>query len=180
MSYSDIINIISISISSVLAIIAIVISVKTLKQSNKAIIESSRGNIVFYIDTPLGGNQYLVLKNFGNSSAILKNIKISPELTYSKSTFTSTNKLITEYSNILLAPGQAIKSWFPFDDYPDKEFKISLNYETLGHMYHEDYTLNLDYISTIDYLRDFSIDRPDEKSALLKISNNIKTLTEKI
>lgn len=180
MSCSDIINIVSISISSILAIIAIIISVKTLKQSNKAIIESSRGNIVFYIETPLGGNQYLVIKNFGNSSATLKGININPEITFAKSTFDSTNKLITEYSNILLAPGQAIKSWFPFDDYPDKEFKIALSYETLGKTYSESYTLNLNYISTIDYLRDFSIDCPDEKSALLKISNNIKSLTEKI
>ena len=51
----------------------------------------------------------------------------------------------------------------------DKEFKIALSYETLGKIYSENYTLNLNYISTIAYLRDFSIDCPDEKSALLKI-----------
>ena len=104
MNCSDIINIISIVINSLLAIVAIFISVKTLKQSSKAIIESSRGYIVFYIDTPLGGNQYLVLKNFGHSSATLKSINIIPEITYSKSSIDSNNKLITEFSNILLEP----------------------------------------------------------------------------
>ena len=180
MNCSDIINIISIVINSLLAIVAIFISVKTLKQSSKAIIESSRGYIVFYIDTPLGGNQYLVLKNFGHSSATLKSINIITEITYSKSSIDSNNKLITEFSNILLAPGQAIKSWFPFENYPDKEFKISLTYETLGCIYNDVYTINLNYMATIDYLRDFSIDCPDDKTALLKISNNIKNLTEKI
>lgn len=180
MTYSDIINIIAIVADSILAITAIIISIRTLKQSNSAIEESSRGNIMFYIDTPLGSNQYLVIKNFGKSIAKLIKININPEISFSRSTFQSENKLIVDCSNILLAPNQSIKSWFPFDNYPDKIFHIELEYETLGKTYFQKYDINLNYLSTIDYLRDFSIDCPDEKSALLKISNNIKTLYEKL
>lgn len=45
---SVVVEIISIIASSILSIVAIAISVKTLKQSNEAIIESSRANIAFY------------------------------------------------------------------------------------------------------------------------------------
>ena len=65
MQTSDIIEIISIIASLTTSIIAIVISILTLKQSSKAIIESSRADIVFYIDTLTGAQQFLTIKNFG-------------------------------------------------------------------------------------------------------------------
>ena len=65
--WSIIVNIISIIASSSLSIVAIVISIITLRKSSKATFESSRANIVFYVDTLTGGQQFLTIKNFGRS-----------------------------------------------------------------------------------------------------------------
>ncbi len=180
MSISDIIQIIAIISASLFSLIAIIISVATLKQSNNAITESSRANIMFYIDTLTGGQNYLVLKNFGNSVGKVLDIDISPNIQYSKSNDNAKMSVITEFTNITLAPGQYIKSWFDFTDYPDKIFNVKLKYETLGKTYEENYTLNISYINSIDYLSVYSLDVVDEKEALLKINNSLLRLNEKL
>ena len=57
MDTSNTIQIISIIATFIVSITAIGISIATLMQNNRAIIGASRANIVFYIDTPLGGNE---------------------------------------------------------------------------------------------------------------------------
>lgn len=162
------------------SIVAIVISVLTLKQSSNAIIESSRANIMFYIDTLTGGQNYLVLKNFGNSSGKILNIDISPSIQYSKLPDGTTMSAITEFSNITLAPNQYIKSWFDFKNYPDKIFDVTLKYETLGKVYTENYTLNISYINSIDCLNIYRPDMNDEKDVLIRIANSLLRLNERL
>lgn len=178
---SVVVEIISIIASSMLSIVAIVISVKTLKQSNEAITESSRANIVFYIDTLTGAQQFLTLKNFGNSVGKILSINITPELDYSKNPKmpNKPNPVLVDYSNILLAPNQCIKSWFPFSDYPDKELKVHIEYETLGKIYKEDYSIDLSYIKAIDYLQKESFSVSSEKSALVDIGNTLRRFSER-
>ena len=77
--WSIVVEIISIISSSILSIVAIVISIKTLKQNNKMIEDSSRPYIniskhVVAISTP---KEYLILKNYGTSSAEILDIKCS-------------------------------------------------------------------------------------------------------
>lgn len=178
---SVVIEIISIIASSMLSIVAIIISVKTLKQSNEAITESSRANIVFYIDTLTGGQQFLTIKNFGNSIGRITNIDISPKPDYSKSPilYGELAPVITDYKNIFLAPNQCIKSWFPFSNYPDKKFTITVTYDTLGNSYTESYPIDLSYIEAIDYLRKADFDIDTEKQALVNIDNTLRSLSEK-
>lgn len=179
--WTIVVDIISIIASSVLSIVAIAISLKTLKQSNNAIIESSRANIVFYVDTLTGGQQFLTLKNFGNSVGKLIYIDITPKPDYTKSPKLSgrPNPVLIDYSNILLAPNQCIKSWFPFSQYPDKKFKVHIEYETLGKIYKESYNIDLSYIEAIDYLYKNSCDVNDIKSALVDIGNTLRRISEK-
>lgn len=180
MECSDWIELFSAIAGLITSIVAIIISVKTLQQSNNAIIESSRANIMFYIDTLTGGQNYLVLKNFGNSVGKILDIDVSPNIQYSKSDDNAKMSAITEFANITLAPGQYIKSWFDFNNYPDKIFNVTLIYETLGKTYKENYTLNISYINSIDYLSTFSLDVEDEKDALLRINNSILRLNERL
>ena len=49
------------------SVVAIFISIKTLKQSSKAIVESSKANIMLYFDVSTTASSHIVLKNFGNS-----------------------------------------------------------------------------------------------------------------
>lgn len=179
--WSIIVEIISIIFSSILSIVAIIISIKTLKQSNNAIIESSRANIVFYIETLTGGQQFLVIKNFGNSIGEILDIDITPKLDYSKSPkiHCSSVPVITDYKNISLAPNQCIKSWFPFSKYPDKKFTITVTYKTLDNTYKETYPIDLSYIKAIDYLRKTNIDVDNEKQALVNIDNTLRRFSEK-
>lgn len=167
--------------SLITSIVAICISIKTLKQSNNAITESSRANILFYIDTLTGGQQFLTLKNFGHSVGKVVSVNITPELNYSKNPTMpdKPNPVLVNYSNILLAPNQCIKSWFPFSNYPDKELQIHIEYETLGKTYIEDYPIDLSYIKAIDYLQKDSFHTKDEKSALVDIGNTLRRLSER-
>ena len=177
----DWIEIISIFFNLLTSIVAIVISIKTLQQSNNAIIESSRANINFFVDTPTGGQYFLGVKNFGNSIGKVLNIDIDPKLDYSKSPKNyPPQKPIIEYKNILLAPGQAIKSWFPFSNYPDNVLNVTIEYETLGKIYKEVYSIDLSYIKSIDYIRKTSMDVRDEKQALVSISNVLSGISEKL
>lgn len=161
--------------------IAIIISVITLRKSNNAIVESSRANILFYIDTLTGAQQFLTLKNFGHSVGKVISVNITPELNYSKNPTMpdKPNPVLVNYSNILLAPNQCIKSWFPFSDYPDKKLQIHIEYETLGKTYIEDYPIDLSYIKAIDYLQKDSFHTTDEKSALVDIGNTLRRLSER-
>lgn len=181
LSASDWIQLIGIIVGLITSIVAIIISIQTLKQSNESILENSRANIVFYIDTLTGAQQYLVIKNFGNSIGRIISIEINPKPDYSKSPKLSgkPNPIITDYKNILLAPNQCIKSWFPFSNYPDKKFEISVSYETLGKTYTENYPIDLSYIEAIDYLKKTAFYTDDEKEALVDINNTLIRFSEK-
>lgn len=177
---SNKIEIISTISSLITSIVAIIISIKTLKQSNYAILETSRANIVFYIDILTGKQSYLVLKNFGNSSGKVLELQITPCIKASKIDSNHNMKNITDFSNITLAPNQTIKSWFNFFKYPDKIFNVNIKYETLGKTYIDSYTIDISYIDSIDYLSASPIDINTEKDALIRINNSILRLNERL
>ena len=181
MNISVIVDILAVVTSSFLSIVAIFVSIKTLKQSSDALVENSRANIVFYVYTLTGGQQFLTIKNFGNSVGEILDIDISPKLDYSKSP--RLNKasppVITNYKNIFLAPNQCIKSWFPFSDYPDKKFVVTVTYKTLGKLYTESYPIDLSYIEAIDYLRKSSFHSGDIRDVLVDINNTLQGFSEK-
>lgn len=180
LDWSIVTNIISIIASSILSTIAIIISVKTLKHSSKTTFESSRANIVFYVDTLTGGQQFLTIKNFGNSLGTIINIDISPKPDYSKSPKLKdvSVPVITNYTDISLAPNQCIKSWFPFSQYPDKKFNITVQYKTLGKTYTENYPIDISYIEAIDYIRKTSVHN-DIPHALKDINETLQNISER-
>ena len=178
--WSIIVNIISIIASSSLSIVAIVISIITLRKSSKATFESSRANIVFYVDTLTGGQQFLTIKNFGNSLGTILSIDISPKPDYSKSPKLNgiSVPLITNYTDISLAPNQCVKSWFPFSQYPDKKFNITVKYKTLGKTYTENYPIDISYIEAIDYIRKNSTSN-DVSHVLKDINETLQNISER-
>ncbi len=82
LTVSDIIEIAGIIASLVTSIVAIAISLKTLKQNSEMIEESTRPYISLYIGTTYFSDTttYLIMKNFGQSSAIVTNFSASPDL----------------------------------------------------------------------------------------------------
>lgn len=185
MTVSDIIELLLLIITIIGTITALVISVKTLKQNNKMIEENSRAHIFFYIEHYRYSNKFfLTIKNFGNGKGILKYIKISPELEYSKIPGWESEpcrKVLTEAKNLTLAPNQQISSWFSFVDYPDKVFDVEIEYETLGKTFIEKYTIDMNYTKNVESVAKFAFDDTDEtyKTALYVINDSIQELIEK-
>ena len=74
LTVSDCIELLGILISLATSIVAIVISLKTLKQNSKMIEDSTRPNIGVYLASTYikSISCYLVVKNFGQSSAFIE------------------------------------------------------------------------------------------------------------
>lgn len=104
---TDLIQIIGIFVSLITSIVAIVISVKTLKQNSKMIEESTRPYLVIYGSSTnfQSPNFYLVLKNFGQSGAIVQSFTSNLDLANY-----SYNENYVPFSHIAgttIAPGQS-------------------------------------------------------------------------
>lgn len=179
LSSSDKIELFSIITSLITSIVAIVISITTLRQSNKAIIESSRANIVFYIEK----SKYkflhtLVIKNFGNSIGKILFISTNPKIDWSKTKMANIPvKPITDFNNICLVPNQSIKSDFDFRNFDTNVINVCLKYETLGKPYIENYNLTLDITNNIAHIEP---DTSTVQKGLKAIHNSIQELSEKL
>ena len=82
MTISDWINIVLSILSLVLAATSIVIVILTIRQNNKMIKNSTRAYVVVY-GSYVNYSQpqfYLVIKNYGNSGAIIKSLTCSIDL----------------------------------------------------------------------------------------------------
>ena len=162
---------------------SIIISMKTLKQNNEMIEESSKAHIIFYIDYhPQTFRYYLVIKNFGNSVGELLNIEVTPKLDWQKCNFKQDIKPLTESTNILLAPNQKVSSWFDFSNYPDKIFDVKLVYKTMNKVYTETYKIDLSFIDNSDSLHKYAFDdhTKDYKKVLYEINNSILDVSDRI
>ena len=178
MTLSDKIQLLSIISNSILSIVSVIIAILTLKQTNKITEESNRANIVFFIDKNRTSLAYsLVIKNFGNSSGKLISIDLNPKLSYEKSKFKLNSPILTESKNIYLAPNQSISSAFPFADYPDRKFDVTIKYKTLNKIYTESYTLDLSYTESV-----FTTSTKVENSieALKNINESIREVSDKL
>lgn len=108
-TWSDIIEIAGIIASTITSIIAIAISVKTLRQNNKMLEESTRPNIQIYSiysDTIV----YIMIKNFGQSSCTIDSISCDHKFS-GKEIFNDDlgEDIFARLSGAIIAPGYAIR-----------------------------------------------------------------------
>lgn len=108
LSTSEIINIVLCIMSFLLAAISVVTVIITLRQNNRMLEASTRPVISVYvesviIDTPI---HYLVVKNFGNSTAYMKKFECDFDFTGCFIVPNSKN-YIEEFSRCNFAPGQS-------------------------------------------------------------------------
>lgn len=147
LSSSDIIQIIGIVISFFTSILAIVISVKTLQQNSKMIEDSSRPYIGIYGSGVYiqNSNYYLIVKNFGNSSATIHSFTYDFDI--AKFTFRNPNSSepfqFIEGSTIM--PGQAFYSLIDFNKAHNLTRLVNFHivYSSGCHTYEDDICLNL-------------------------------------
>lgn len=146
MTLSDWINL-SLSILSLfLAIASIIIVVLTLKQNNKMIENSSRPYVVMYGEMTNFSDLtfYIVLKNCGNSGAIIKNIVCDLDL--SKYNYSISITPFEAIKNTLIAPNQNITCNIDHQKLNQDSitcFNIEIEYQSLqGKVYKEKYPIN--------------------------------------
>lgn len=145
LSTSDIIEIISIVASLITSLVAILISIKTLAQNSKMIEESTRPYVVIYSRTTnfQSPDYYLVIKNFGQTGAVVTSIRCDFDL----SLFSFKKDLIPfkHFSGTFLAPGQSflcnLNTRKLFQNDPP-EFRFYVEYKTGRKKYSDYFTIN--------------------------------------
>ncbi len=172
-------------VTTILSVISLISMWITIKQNSKTNYENSRAKILFYVDYIRANHKFfLTIKNFGNSIGKLNYIKISPNFDYKKiEGYHGTHSLLTDSTDIVLAPGQKISSWFSFKNYPDKLFEVEISYTSLNDKpktFVENYKINLSFIDNVENLSHFSIDCDSEKQALVWIDNQLAEISERI
>lgn len=147
-----IVNIILSILSFALAAISVITVVITLKQNNKMLEANSRPYVVAYLvyqEAP--SHIYLCIKNFGNTSAIVKSLNITPEILLHKKT---SNELMND---TMLAPNQQLH-FLVLNEDKDKiinenvfEFSVDIKYQDCctNRIYSETYKMNMEYVMTV-------------------------------
>ena len=167
------------------SVIAIYFTYQNLKEMKKQLaeqkeqyFEQNRGSLIFYISKSSTSIFHsLIIKNFGNSSAKLLSLKITPDLDWAKTRESNLNKFnVSNLKNIFLAPQQHISSEFDFRSYPEKKFDIEICYETCGKILSEQYSIDIDFIGN---LITAELNIKDELSALKNINKSITALSDK-
>ena len=147
-----IVNIILSVLSFGLAAISVITVIITLRQNNKMLESNSRPYVVAYLvyqESP--SHIYLCIKNFGNTSAIVKSLTIIPEISLHKRT---SNELIND---TMLAPNQQLH-FLVLNEDKEKiinenvfEFSVDIKYQDCctNRTYSETYKMNMEYVMTV-------------------------------
>lgn len=163
LDYSEFIQIIGIITTSITSIVAVVISVISLRQNSKTLEEATRPCISVYINSTQFGTPiiYLIVKNFGNTSAVISNFKCDVNL--SEYTYNLNAIPFKEIDGLTLAPHQKIT--YPLKPRNDnhkriEKINISFNYSDSHKTYSESVNLNVsEYFNSIN-LRDYNKNLP--------------------
>lgn len=150
---SDVIEIIGIIASTLVSIVAVVISVKSLKQSqitnaqnNRMLEESTRPYITIYLDaiTICEQTSYFVLKNFGNSPAIITDFKYDADLKQTEQIAPILQDQFDFVNDIILAPGQSKLLEYDVSKLHSNQITFNITYVNLTNRneYHETVTMN--------------------------------------
>lgn len=136
---SDKIQIISILVSTLIAVISILIAIATLRQTNKITEEANRPYVVIYLDVIQVTSTfcyYLVVKNFGNTGAVIDSITFTPDFD------TKYNyKPYEDFKNHFIAPNQSITTACDFSK-PYKPITFTINYHKDKKKYSDSFIIN--------------------------------------
>lgn len=143
LSVSDIIQIVAIISSLVTSVIAIIISIITVRQNSKMIEESTRASISAYGASINPGSPmfYLVVRNFGSSTATITKFKSDFDFTNCYRFQTSKN-YIEELNNSTIAPGQSRICLLDYQKI-NRPITFEIEYLSAGKKYSEKQTVDL-------------------------------------
>lgn len=140
---SDIIQILGIIASFLTALVAIIISLVTMRQNSKMIEESSRAIISIYPQSINTGTPmlFIVIKNFGNSPAIIRKFDYDFDFTDCYK-FRSERDYLKDFVGSTLAPGQSRICGLDYTKLT-RPVTFSLEYRSGSKKYRETFTVDL-------------------------------------
>lgn len=152
MNYHDIIELISCILSFIIPLASIIIAILTLRQNNKMLEANTRPYVVAYlVYEEYSTNIYLCVKNFGQSSAMINSLSISPDILVKETPASSIFKdamiaplqqfhfvLLTQEKDRILAASEY-----------SHEITISYVDCTTGKKYTETYNDNIEYVKEV-------------------------------
>ena len=140
---SDIIQILGIIASFLTALVAIIISLVTMRQNSKMIEESSRAIISIYPQSINTGTPmlFIVIKNFGNSPAIIHKFDYDFDFTDCYK-FRSERDYLKDFVGSTLAPGQSRICGLDYTKLT-RPVTFSLEYQSGSKKYRETFTIDL-------------------------------------
>ncbi len=144
MNSSDIIGLISIAVGTITSIVSIYIAVKSLKQTNKSIIDANRSDVVVYSDYIQVDSKrmnYLIIKNFGRTSAVIDSVEFSNDDFYAK------HKPFYNLSNCSIAPNQSYSSRVLYKKNPYISFEVTIKYHDNIASYNKTFPINTEAIA---------------------------------
>lgn len=144
LSTSDIIQLFGIIASFITGIVAIVISVITLRQNSKMIEESSRPFLSIYGESINSGSPvfYIVIKNFGSSTAYIKKFEYDYDFSPVYLSTHSNRDFLKNLQNSVIAPNQARICALDYSKL-DKPITFKLSYSSGVKTYHDEMTIDL-------------------------------------
>ncbi|MGE7366047.1 hypothetical protein ACQKKE_05310 [Desemzia incerta] len=135
-----------------ISIVAVVISILSLKQTQKSIEEANRAYVVVYrdyIQVNLAVHEYIIVKNFGKTGAIIDSIEFYPEY---KDSFQE-KVIFKNIKGTFIAPNQSISTVSSNNAfYGEREglIKVTVKYHSDNKDYIERLTLNEDLIKDLN------------------------------
>lgn len=143
LSVSDIIQIIGVLVSLFTSAVAIIISIVTIRQNSKMIEESSRAVLGIYGETINPGVQmfFIVVKNFGNSLAVISKFESDFDFTDCYGVLAQRN-WIDDLNNCSIAPGQARICKLDFNKIT-RPIVFDIEYTSSGKKYSEKMRIDL-------------------------------------
>ncbi|WP_294359020.1 hypothetical protein [uncultured Clostridium sp.] len=170
LTISDEIQVLAIIVSAIVSIISIIIAVITLRQTNKINKEANRPYIVIYITCTQSlsiQNNYLVIKNFGKTSATIRNIKCSRNVD-----FCCGKDPFKNIINSTLAPGQSLCTVCSFKE-NKSEFMYSVEYMNSKDIYYDEFIINPEYSKNLIYVENTSSNLGELEKVILNSTEQI-------
>lgn len=147
---SDKIQIISIVSTTMISIISVIISVLTLRQTNKITKEANRPYLAIYQETIQVTStliSFLVVKNFGTTGAVIDSISYEPDFTQKYN-----SRPFLNLTNHFIAPNQSLTTACEFLK-PYKPVTFTVKYHNGKTSYKESFIINPEANAKLTYAK---------------------------
>lgn len=142
LTVSDVIDLIGICASLFVGIVAIGISILSLRQNSKMIEESTRPNIQIY-PVFLDDIVYIVIRNFGNSEAVIDELKCYHRFTPEEYLGDPNSDDFAKLNGSSFCPGYSIRCPLAAAYVSDGVYEFKIKYHSTTHKYEQAFSFNL-------------------------------------